>query len=501
MNNTKDLIAKAKKSYDSKNFFEAKSYLLLALEDKEIDIVSQLKFYTLISDISYKINDFKNAEKYLQKYIEIDNQNPSIFNMLGNTYLRRRDFENSEKSYLKSIDLDKDYETALINLAILYDNLGEKKKAVSLYKEVLNKNKKNIGVLYNLSNLDQSTIDQKTIDILKKFVKEKTLNNFDIASCYFMLAKNEKKNQNFKNEINFLDKANEYSFKENLVKNKQANEYWFDIMPIVFNKINYAKKKANLIDTNLVHPIFIIGLPRCGSTLIESIISSGKNKVESLGETNLVNWAFLNTNRDYLKRQNIDKENKIIIDFEKTSKKLVDAITNLNVKSHEKCFFSEKSLENFLYIELILNIYPNARFINPYRNLIDNIFAIYKQFLSNVSWSHSLENILLYIDNYLLIIDFFKKKYSEKIFSISLEEFTANPKKSSMSIFEFCNLEWDEKCLDFYKRKDLFTNTASSNQIRSSVQKYDNEKYNSYKLLLQPYLRKYNWLDLNLRKI
>ena len=497
MNNTKDLIAKAKKSFDSKNFFEAKSYLLLALNDKKIDNKSQLKFYILISDISYKINDFKNAEKYLQKYIKIDDQNPSIFNMLGNTYLRKRDYKNSEKSYLKSIDLDKDYEIAMINLAILYENLGKKKQAISLYKEVFKKNKNNIGVLYNLSNLDQSIIDQKTIDILKKFVEEKKLNNFDIASCYFMLAENEKRNRNFKKEINLLDKANEHSFKKNLAKNKQANEYWFEIMPIVFNKIQYAKEKTNLIDTKLTHPIFIIGLPRCGSTLIESIISSGKNKVESLGETNLVNWAFLTTNKDNLKKQNVDKENKIIIDLEKTSKKLLDAITNLNIKNYEKCFFSEKSLENFLHIELILNIYPNAKFINPYRNLVDNVFAIYKQFLSNISWSHSLENILLYINNYLLIIDFFKKKYPENIFSISLEDFTGDPKKSSKSIFEFCNLDWDEKCLDFHKRKDLFTNTASSNQIRSSVQKYDSEKYNSYKLLLQPYLKKYDWLDFN----
>ena len=160
---------------------------------------------------------------------------------------------------------------------------------------------------------------------------------------------------------------------------------------------------------------------------------------------------------------------------------------------------SEKSLENFYYIELILNIYPNAKFINPYRNLIDNIFAIYKQFLSNVSWSHSLEDILLYIDNYLSTISYFKQKYPNNIFSISLENFTNNPKKLSMEMYEFCKLAWDEKCLEFHKRKDLFINTASNNQIRNSVQKYDGSKYQYYKQMLEPYLKKYDWINLGLK--
>ena len=254
------------------------------------------------------------------------------------------------------------------------------------------------------------------------------------------------------------------------------------------------KKKIDTHDTKKFHPIFIIGLPRCGSTLIESIISSGKVKVENLGETNLVNWAFLNTNRDFLE---LTDKKKIIIDCNLTAKKLIDSIDNLIINKNNDIYFSEKSLENFHYIELILKIFPNAKFINPYRNIIDNIFAIYKQFLSNISWSHSIENILLYFDNYFFLIDHFKKKYSDKIFSISLEEFTNQPKKLSMEIYEFCNLRWDEKCLDFHKRDDLFTNTASINQIRSAVHKYDFNKYEAYKGMLNNYLEKYSWLNNN----
>ena len=497
MNNTKELILKAKKLHENKNFSEAKSFLLQALDKTLRNDVVRLNLYILISDISYKINDFDDAEKYLLKYIETDKSNSNIFNSLGNIYQKKRDYKNSEKFYLQAVGLEEG-EKQLSNLAILYQNLGKIEKAKKYYNKVLNKNSKNIGALYNLSNIDKSIIDEKKVKTLKKLVNEKKINYFDLASCFFLLAKNEKKKKNFKKEINFLESANNFSYKDNKIKNKQFDKYWLEIIPKKYDKIEYVNDNGKLINTNNFFPIFIIGLPRCGSTLIESIISSGIDEVENLGETNLVNWAFLNTNREFLKEsQNNNKEEKVLINFKDTASKLIKAFSNLNLKNIDKCFFSEKSLENFYYIDLIVKIFPNAKFINPHRNLVDNIFAIYCQFLSRVSWSHSIENILLYLNNYLSVMETSKRKYKDRIFSVSLEELSNDPRKISLEIYKFCNLKWDEKCLEFYKRNDLFSNTASNNQIRSSIQKYDKKKYENYKSILNSYVKKYNWIELS----
>ncbi len=495
MKNSKNLILEAKDLYLKKNYFEAKTCLLEVFESFDLEIKLKMNLYVLISDIYYKINEFKNAEIYLLKYLKEERSNSNILNLLGNVYLKKRDFKNSEKYYLEAIKLNQSNETAIINLAILYHNLGKQKKAILFYKKILTKNPKKIGALYNLASLDKTIIDKKKISFLKNLIEENKLNNFDLASCYFLLAENEKRKKNFKEEINLLNNANKFSFKCNEKKNIQSNKYWFNIISKNFDKIELCKKNTDLDSAEKFYPIFIVGLPRCGSTLIESIISSGKNKVENLGETNLVNWAFLNTNKDLFKL--IANNEKIFINNNITAKKLIDSINNLITKNKNNTYFSEKSLENFYYIELILNVFPNAKFINPNRNLVDNVIAIYKQFLSNISWSHSIENILSYFDNYLFTINYFKKKYSDKILSISLEELTNEPKETAMEIYNFCNLEWDEKCLDFYKRDDLFTNTASINQIRSGVQKYDASKYETYKNLLNNYYDKYSWLNNN----
>ena len=94
-------------------------------------------------------------------------------------------------------------------------------------------------------------------------------------------------------------------------------------------------------------------------------------------------------------------------------------------------------------------------------------------------------------------MNYYKKKYPKKILSISLKDFTNNPRKFSMQIYDFCNLEWTDRCLDFYKRDDLFINTASNNQIRNSIKKYDSNKYKVYEDKFKIYFDKYSWTKNN----
>ena len=72
---------------------------------------------------------------------------------------------------------------------------------------------------------------------------------------------------------------------------------------------------------------------------------------------------------------------------------------------------------------------------------------------------------------------------------------TLNKEKITKNVYEFCELEWDKKALEFYKRKDLFTSTASNIQIRSGLYSYDPNKYKAYQYLLKNFIDKYDWLN------
>ena len=494
MSNNKNLISEAKKSYENKNFFDAKSYLLMALKGNKMDKKQRLNIYILISDVSYKTNDFDNAEKYLLKTIEEGKFNSDISNQLGNIYLKKRNYKKAEKSYLKAIDLNEDNEIALINLAILYHNLGKQNEAIFFYKEVIKKNPKNFGALYNLSNIDKTTINEKTINILNKKIIEKNISNFDIASCFFLLANEEKGKKNLSKEIDFLEKANKFSFIANEKRNNLLNNYWLKEIPKKIHEIKYFNDENYLAKTSNVYPIFIIGLPRCGSTLIESIISSGENKVENLGETNLVNWAILNENKGFLKTLN--ENEKVQFDFDETTKKLLNAFHNLKIeKDKKKIIFSEKSLENFYYIDIILKIFPNAKFLHTFRNPSDSIISIFQSMLAELSWTHSFDDILNYYDNYHRIINFYKNRFPKLIMDIDLEKFTNNSNHISKEIYAFCGLKWRQDVLEFYKRNNLHSKTLSFAQIRNEVSVYNVSKYEPYLHLLNEYKTKFEWLN------
>ena len=156
--------------------------------------------------------------------------------------------------------------------------------------------------------------------------------------------------------------------------------------------------------------------------------------------------------------------------------------------------FIDKSLENFFNIEIILNTFPNAKFIHTFRNPIDSVVSIYQSMLPELSWTHKIEDILDYIDNYTKIINYFIIKYPEKIMDVNLEKFTSENKIIAEDIYRFCNLKWSKRSLKFYKRNNLQSKTISFNQIRAKISPYDAKKYKPYGQMLDKYKEKYDWI-------
>ena len=106
---------------------------------------------------------------------------------------------------------------------------------------------------------------------------------------------------------------------------------------------------------------------------------------------------------------------------------------------NENIRFVDKTLENFFNIDIILKLFPNAKFLYCFRNLNDAIIAIYQSLLPTLSWTHNLDDITNYIDDYLKKINYFKKKYPEKIMDIKLENLTKDNEKIMKDIFKLCN--------------------------------------------------------------
>ena len=204
--------------------------------------------------------------------------------------------------------------------------------------------------------------------------------------------------------------------------------------------------------------------------------------------------AVLNQISGKIFANNFDKKNfELSIDCPELESFVLKKFSNL-FEFKENIRFVDKTLENFFNIDIILNLFPNAKFLHCFRNLNDAVIAIFQSLLPTLSWTHNLDDITNYIDDYLKIIKYFKKKYPDKIMDIKLENLTENNEKIGKKIFNFCNLDWSNKSLNFSKKKDLQIKTTSNVQLREKVTKYDYDKYKQYKFILNDYTKKYKWL-------
>jgi tetratricopeptide (TPR) repeat protein len=474
--------------FKQKNYVEAKRVFLEIIKNQQVEP----RIYYIIYQIFQNLNELHEAEKYLIKFIEHDKKNHVACNNLANLYLKKKELKKAELSYLKAIDLKKDYLTAIVNIALYYEGIGNIAYAKEYYSKGIKISPKNLSIYFNLSKIDKRFISEEKIEFIEEVLKNHKLDELNTACGYFLLAKNEERKKRYDKEIDYLIIAHKHAFNNRKDFNALSTNYWLNFIPKNYNKFKYVSKNKYEKKMVNLNPIFIIGLPRSGSTIVESMISSGTEKVLNLGETNLVNWSLINTHQETLFNK---KNNDLLIETSIFEKRLFSSLKNFNNFNSETKTFTEKSLENFFYIDLILKIFPNAKFIHTHRNTEDNIVAIFKSFLTNVSWTHSLEDIFIYVNHYLTIIDSYERKYPQKILSVPLEELTEKGEIISKKIYKFCSLEWSYKVLEFYKRKDLFSNTASNVQIRDKLQKYDYEKYKPYKVFLKKFSDKYKKIN------
>jgi len=459
---------------------------------KEIDIEKVTKLITQALN-SKQVGDLTSAESDLKKALKIQPENFIVLNNLGNIYSAKNELKKAKDFFSKAINIKQDYSNAIFNLALINEEMGNKKVAVELYKDAIKYDSDNLGFYYNLSRIDETFFNNKNINKINKILNNEKNSNFNISSGFFILAKDQKIKVNLKKEFKYLTEAHKYFHFSNEKINNQISFYWIRMMPKIINKFNFLPEKKKI---KKIKPIFIMGLPRSGSTLIESILCSGKKIIPNGGETAILNRVFLEDNKKFFSEKKfLENDEKIHIDKNSFVQKMINQYTLLNLlNKNDENIFTDKSLENFFFVELIVKLFPYSKIVICKRNIFQIIMSMYQNFLPKIIWSHSIDNILEYIDNYLKIIDNFKKKYPDKIYTIELDELTRNPITISKDLFNFCNLEWDKKCLEFYKRSDLVSKTASNQQVRYEIFNSKTKKYAAYKEFFHPYLNKYEWL-------
>lgn len=437
--------------------------------------------------------NYLEAEKIFLNLLNKDKDLMLVNYFLGIIYFELQNYKKSKFHYESSLKFNPNSKEILINLAYLEQSYGNLEEAKDIYQKLLTLNPYYIETYYRIYLLNSDYLKEEYKSLFLEITNKENITLHERALANYLLSKIEKKKDEYKSEIDYLKKSHIDIFNSKKNYNLQSNFYYQEIISKKFEKIIFSNIKKKNFNFEKSFPIFIVGLPRSGSTLVETILSDN-DKIKGLGENYVINMAVLNQISGKIFANNFDKKNfELSIDCPELESFVLKKFSNL-FEFNENIRFVDKTLENFFNIDIILNLFPNAKFLHCFRNLNDAVIAIFQSLLPTLSWTHNLGDITNYIDDYLKIIKYFKKKYPDKIMDIKLENLTENNEKIGKKIFNFCNLDWSNKSLNFSKKKDLQIKTTSNVQLREKVTKYDYDKYKQYKFILNDYTKKYKWL-------
>lgn len=234
-------------------------------------------------------------------------------------------------------------------------------------------------------------------------------------------------------------------------------------------------------------PIFIVGMPRSGTTLLEQVFHAHRD-VFGAGElgfmSKLVREKFkdMYAFEDKLKAGEITKET-----FREMGTAYIEQVREIESDSP---YITDKMPHNFMQVGFIKLALPNAKIIHSYRNPIDNAFAIFKQIFGNDGHQYGYDLVELgqYHNKYRELMVHWDSILPGQILENRYEDMVANLEKQTRTVLDFCGLDWDPNCLNFHEA-DRAIRTASVTQVRQPIYTGSVEKWRKYETQLQPLIR------------
>ena len=291
----------ASKNLKDQNYIQAQEYFeqAIKLDPKSWTIQNNLGI------IYKKLGQYQNAIDIFQKIIDNNPKIPEPYNNLANIFKEIGLIKESEKYYFKALKLKPNSVEYFFNLAVFYSDTGNIQKAAIYYKKILSIQPNNFHIYYQLSKIKKNTLDD---ELNRKILslEKKNIPKLNLAYLYFIKSKYRFREKKYKQEFDNLIKAHDYLLQSSDQQYKDDINYWLIELPKFVDKFNDCEIANFQKDFK---PIFIFGVPRSGTTLVESIISASNKSIKIGEETSIIHFF---TKQFIVKNNNINNLNLIL---------------------------------------------------------------------------------------------------------------------------------------------------------------------------------------------
>lgn len=462
-----------------------------ALELNPNDPIAHLELARALIEERY----FPAAEKSLKKVLSINENNREALYLLAEVNYETRDFDSAISNITKLINLGENNEgtSSVFNLANAYANLGvylqikgDFDGAEKAFLKALSLNDGNITAYLGLEEMGRFPANFNEIEKIQALIEKsdrytKSQIGFLHVTLSRILEKQKRDDEAFEHlRIGKQLKREETQW--SIEPSRRALEELTHFFTPEFIKAHEG------VGNPSTAPIFIVSMPRAGSTLTEQILAS-HSQVFGAGELGALNGTVSNlvgvNNLDFpqvLKSLSADEFNRL----GHTYLEYVKGITPANITAD---YFTDKLPANFRLIGFIHLILPNAKIIHCIRNPIETCLGCYKQIFrdQNLQFADDLTDVGQYYRLYHNLMEHWKTLFPGKILDVHYEKLVADQEAETRRILEFCGLPWEAQCLEYHKT-DRPVFTASSVQVRKPIYSSALGRWKRYEKHLDPLL-------------
>jgi tetratricopeptide (TPR) repeat protein len=421
--------------------------------------------WMLLGGVLHEASRHRESIEVFQRLTSLEPRNAAAWGGLGNAYAHAGDVEGSRQAYERSLAIDSRPPGVQMGLGHVLKTLGDQAGALAAYRAAI-AGKPDFGEVYwSMANLKVFRFDDSEVTAMEEQLKRNDLSDSAEIHFRFALGKAYEDRGDHDTAWHYYDTGNQKQRKQ-VFHDPVAGEIRHEDITSVFNRELFDRHAGQGFKSDA--PIFIVGLPRSGSTLIEQILAS-HSQVEGTQELPTLNRLAYSIGRyrpDHRQYPHTvpDLRAKDLLAY---GRQYLEEAAGF--RTTDKPFFTDKLPNNFSHVGLLQLILPNAKIINARRHPYDSCLGSYKQlFGKGQHFTYDMTELAVYYRKYHETMQHWHRVLPGKVLDVHYEETVTDLEAQVRRILAHCGLPFEESCVRFYQT-DRAVKTPSSEQVRQPI--------------------------------
>jgi len=429
-----------------------------------------------LGDLGYQVAEYSKSEVYFRRALSIE---PGDFHShvgLGMTLRRLGRLDEALACYGQAIQHQPGHANIHLNRGNLLSEMGRLDESIESYREAIRLKPDYARAYQLLAGTRKHTACDAELQAMEQLYKKPGIPPEDRMNLAFGLGKAFEDLEQYDKAFKFFMQGNRK--KRSLTPYSIAgDEDYFKRLKSTFNADFFARHAGLGSEDNC--PIFILGMPRSGTSLAEQILASHPDVhgAGELADLQLVCKGAMETFPDHADQLKPGIWKELADDY----------LLKLRTYHASAAHITDKMPQNFLYIGMLAVMLPNAKIVHCRRNPMDTCLSIFKTLFGStgLQWSYDIDDLGRYYRMYMELMAHWNQMLPGRIYELKYEDMVADSEQQIRNLLEYCQIPFDPDCLAFHESKRN-VKTASFAQVRKPIYSSSVQRWKRYEKQLQP---------------